>query len=186
MNNAIAAPPVPGHPRGHAHDADLETCLDFVNTESYDDGVPNEHIASVGEAIAWLAGHGLAHEPALRVQVARDEAGQLARVHGTRAAVRAVWDAEVEHRIPDQGALDTVNAVLREEPRIELVAGDDCCAIGHRHTVDDPVGEALAGVVSPLARAIAAGRDRSLPDLRQRRLPLGVRGHITRWPASLV
>ena len=86
------------HPLGHAHDADLEACLGFVNTESYDDGVPNEHIATARDAIAWFAAHGLAHEPALRVQVARDEAGQLARVHRTRAAVRAVWDAEVEHR----------------------------------------------------------------------------------------
>jgi predicted RNA-binding Zn ribbon-like protein len=154
---ATDAPAAVAHPQGHAHDADLETCLDFVNTESYDDGLPNEHIATTGDAIAWFVAHGLAHEAALRAQASQDEAGLLGRVRGARAALRAVWDAEVEHRVPDQGALDTINAVLREAPRIELVAGDDCCGIGHRHTADDPVGEALAGLVGPLVRSIAAG-----------------------------
>ena len=155
--NVPTAAPVVAHPQGHAHDADLETCLDFVNTESYDDGVPNEHFATADDAVAWFAAHGLAHEPSLRTQAARDEAGLLARVRAARAALREVWDAEVEHRIPDQGALDKVNAVMREAPRIELVAGDDCCRVGHRHTADDPGGEALAGLVVPLVRAIAAG-----------------------------
>ena len=158
MNTLAIAPPVAvAHPQGHAHEADLETCLDFVNTESYGGGIPNEHIATAEDAIAWFAAHGLAHEAALRAQAAKDEAGLVGRVRGARAALRAVWDAEVEHRIPDQRALDTVNAVLREAPRIELVAGDDCCGIGHRHTADDPVGEALAGLVGPLVRSIAAG-----------------------------
>ncbi len=81
----------------------------------------------------------------------------LARIHAARSAVREVWDAQVEHRIPDQGALEIVNAILREAPRIELVPGDGCCGIGHRHTADDPTGEALARVVQPLVDAIAAG-----------------------------
>jgi predicted RNA-binding Zn ribbon-like protein len=145
------------HPQGHAHDADLETCLDFINTESRDGGLATEHLETPEHVIAWFAAHGLAHEPAVRAQAARDGDGLLVRVHGARAALRAVWDAEVEHRIPEQGALDIVNAVLREAPRLELIAGDDCCGIGHRHTTDDPVGEALAGLVGPLVRAIAAG-----------------------------
>jgi predicted RNA-binding Zn ribbon-like protein len=128
-----------------------------VNTESYDDGVPNEHLVSADDAILWLSMHGLAHEPSLRAQVARHADGHLGRVRAARAALREVWDAEVEHRIPGQGALDTVNAILREAPRIELVAGDDCCGIGHRHTAVDPVGEALAGLAGPLVRAIGAG-----------------------------
>ena len=144
------------HPQGHAHEADLETCLDFINTESYDDGIPNEHLATGDAAIAWFAAHGLAHEPALRAQAAPDDTVLLSRVHAARAALRAVWDAEVERRIPGQDALDTVNAVLREAPRIELVAGDDCCGIGHRHTADDPVGEALANLAGSLVRSIAA------------------------------
>jgi predicted RNA-binding Zn ribbon-like protein len=144
-------------PQGHAHEADLETCLDFLNSESFDDGVPEEHLATAEEAIAWFASRGLAHEPSLRAQAEHDEAGLLGRVYATRAALRAVWDTEVERRIPDQRTLDVVNAVLREAPRIELVAGDDCCGIGHRHTVDDPAGEALARLAEPLVGAIAAG-----------------------------
>ena len=143
---------------GHGHAADLDTCLDFINSESYDDGVAHEHLATADDAVTYLTLRGLAHEDALRAQAGRDTAAWLARIHGLRAALREVWDAEVEHRIPDQGALDAVNAVLREAPRIELVAADDCCGVGHRHTADDPTGEALARVVGPLVEAIAAGQ----------------------------
>ncbi len=148
----------PIHPLGHAHPADLEACLDFVNSKSYDDGVPNEHLATVDDAIAYLTARGLAHEDALRAQAAADEPAWLGRVHELRAAVRRIWDAEVDHCTPDQGAFDTVNAILREAPRIELVAGDHCCGIGHRHTADDPLGEALARLVQPLVEAIAGGQ----------------------------
>jgi predicted RNA-binding Zn ribbon-like protein len=147
----------PVHPSGHAHAADLDTCLDFVNSESYDDSVPNEHLATADDAISWLTSRGLAHEVALRAQAAPDATGWLARIHASRAALREVWDAEVERRIPDQASLDTVNAILREAPRIELVAAEGCCGIGHRHAEDDPTGEALARLVQPLVEAIAAG-----------------------------
>ena len=51
-------------------------------------------------------------------QAARDEAGLAGVASGPPVRrCAAVWDAEVEHRIPDQRALDTVNAVLREAPR---------------------------------------------------------------------
>lgn len=153
----LTDPTAPAHPQGHAHDADLGTCLDFINTESRDGGLTTEHLETFEHVIDWFDAHGLAHEPAMRAQAARDGAGLLGRVHGARAALRAVWDAEVEHRIPEQRMLDVVNAVLREAPRLELVAGGDCCGIGHRHTTDDSVGEALAGLVGPLVRSIAAG-----------------------------
>lgn len=146
------------HPVGHAHVADLDALLDFVNSESYSDGEPEEHLPTVDDAVAYFAQRGLAHEDALRAQALREgEAAWLARMHANRAALREVWDAQVEHRLPDHGALDTVNAILREAPRIELIPGDDCCGIGHRHTADDPTGEALARVVQPLVDAIAGG-----------------------------
>ena len=146
------------HAVGHAHVADLDALLDFVNSESYSDGEPEEHLPTVDDAVAWFAQRGLAHEDALREQAMREgEASWLARMHANRAALREVWDAQVEHRMPDRGALDTVNAVLREAPRIELIPGDGCCGIGHRHTADDLTGEALARVVQPLVDAIAGG-----------------------------
>ena len=154
--NTIAIAPIDAI--GHAHVADLDACLDFINSESYDDGVPQEHLPTADDAVAYFTLRGLAHEDALRVQAARDNDAWLARIHGLRAALREIWDAEVEHRIPDQHALDVVNAVLREAPRIELIAREDCCGVAHRHSGHDPTGEALARVVGPLVEAIAAGQ----------------------------
>ena len=85
------------------------------------------------------------------------EAVWLARILRARDALRGVWDAQVEHREPGQTDLDTVNAVLREAPRIELVPGDGCCGVGHRHTAADPAGEALARLMEPFVGAIASG-----------------------------
>lgn len=78
------------------------------------------------------------------------------RIRQARAAIRALWDAEVEHEAPDAAAIDAVNAVLREAPRVELVMGEDCCGIGHRHTADDPTGEALARLAEPFVAAVGA------------------------------
>jgi len=142
----------------HTHTADLDTTADFLNTLSIDDGVSVEHLLIAADAVAFLAGRGLAHEDALSAQVA--DAGDrawLERVCLTRSALRALWDAEVEHRVPDAAAIGAVNAVLREAPRIELVLGEDCCGVGHRHTADDPTGEALARLVEPFVAAVAAG-----------------------------
>ena len=100
--------------------------------------------------------------------------------------LREVWDAQVEARTPSAAALDTVNALLREAPRVELVPGVGGVGVGHRHTEDDPTGEALARVIEPLVEAIATGETARLRDLRQRRLPMGVRGQVPRRPAPLV
>jgi predicted RNA-binding Zn ribbon-like protein len=149
---------IPNPAVGHAHAADLDTCLDFVNTLSYTDGFEVEGLPAVDDAIAFLERRDLAHDEDLRKQIARDgDAAWLARLHAVRGALRETWDAQVDGRVPDQAALDTVNAVLREAPRIELVAGDDCCGIGHRHSADDATGEALAHLVEPFVKAIAAG-----------------------------
>ena len=149
---------LPSPTLGHAHSADLETCLDFLNTLSYTDGFAVEGLPTSLEAATFLVAHGLAHDPDLRAQIARDgDAPWLARVRGVRAAVRETWDAQVDHHAPSQAALDAVNAVLREAPRIELVIGDSCCGIDHRHTADDPTGEALAALVQPFVHSVAAG-----------------------------
>ena len=68
-----------------------------------------------------------------------------------------MWDAQVETRTPAQPALDTVNALLRQAPRIELVPGEGGIGVGHRHTEEDPTGEALARVIAPLVEALATG-----------------------------
>ena len=48
-----------------------------------------------------------------------------------------------------------MNALLRQAPRVELVPGPGGIGVGHRHTDDDPTGEALARVIEPLVEAIA-------------------------------
>jgi len=140
----------------HAHAVGIDACMDLINSEELTKGIPEEHLVTADDAIAYFTTRGLAHEPTLRAQVEREgDEAWLRRIHGTRAALREIWDAEVEERFPDQAALDTVNAVLREAPRIELVRSDTCCGVSHRHSVDDPTGEALALVTQPLVEAIA-------------------------------
>ncbi|MFN8629785.1 MAG: CGNR zinc finger domain-containing protein [Chloroflexota bacterium] len=142
----------------HTHTADIDTTADFLNTLSIDDGALVEHLTTADDAIGFLARNGLGHDESLRRQAAEmGERRWLDRVRLTRAALRALWDAEVEHRNPDAAAIGAINAVLREAPRIELVMGDDACGIGHRHTADDPTGEALARVVEPFVHAVGAG-----------------------------
>ena len=152
-------------PMGHAHAADLEACLDLINSEEYDDevfaeGIPVEHLPTVDAAIDYFTKRGLAHEGSIRAQAEAGPGGGAAwlqRLYTTRAALREVWDAVVEARQPAQPALDTVNAELRQAPRIELVPGEGGIGVGHRHTEEDPTGEALARVIAPLVEALAAG-----------------------------
>ncbi len=142
---------------GHAHTVGIDACLDLINSQELTDGVPEEHLPTADAAIDYFSARGLAHEPSLRAQVMLEgEQAWLDRIYRIRAALREIWDAEVEERFPDETALDLVNATLREAPRIELVRSDTCCGIGHRHSADDPTGEALARVIQPLVEAIAA------------------------------
>jgi predicted RNA-binding Zn ribbon-like protein len=151
---------VDGHTAGvgHAHAVGIDACLDLINSQEFTDGVPEEHLPTTDAAVAWFSARGLAHEDSMRQQVSRmGETAWLDRIHAVRAALREVWDAEVEQRFPGQDELDLVNATLREAPRIELIRSDTCCGVGHRHSGDDPTGEALARVIQPFVEAIAAG-----------------------------
>jgi predicted RNA-binding Zn ribbon-like protein len=141
----------------HTHDAGLDASLDLVNTVELTDGRPDDHIPTVDAAVAFLAGHGLAHEPDLRSQARRDGDAWLRRIHEARAALRELWDAQVESRTPDARALRTLNELLDLVPRVELRATPVGIEVAHRHAKDDPTGEALARTAAPLVEAIAAG-----------------------------
>lgn len=146
------------HAPDHQHVADLEATLDFLNTAAPPDGSKGDDLASAGDAIGFLGGRGLGHADELGRQAqAAGEDAWLARITAARDALRHVWDAQVEHREPSNADLDIVNAVLREAPRIELVMGDGCCGLGHRHTAIDPAGEALARLMTPFVDAVASG-----------------------------
>ena len=65
-------------------------------------------------------------------------------------------EALVDGRPVEPRALATVNRVLRARSILELVPGDGCVELGHRH-VGDPIDDALASVAEPLVATIAAG-----------------------------
>jgi len=147
----------PAAPMEHAHPADLDACLDLINSLELDDGAPEEHLPDAPAAIAWFTTRGLAHDAALRRAAEHDPAAWLAAIHDTRAALREIWDAAVEHRRPATDAVERLNDVLAHRPRAELVTADAGPRVGHRHEAEDPTAEALARVAAPLVEALGAG-----------------------------
>ncbi len=139
-------------PAGHAHETDLETCLEFVNTLDREDGTPVDRLPDTRSALEWFVAHDLVHperarEPADRV---------LERVRSVRAALREVVDAVAEDRAADARALATINRTLSRRDAIELVPAPDGARVDHRH-VGDPVDGALARLADPLVGLVAAG-----------------------------
>ena len=156
MTSPADTSPFPALTSGHAHEADLDACLDLINTLEHTDGIPDERIGSVDAAVSYFASRGLAHEDALRAQAGLHPEGWLERVRAGRAALRAVWDAAVEGHTVAGDAVDTLNEVLGHAPHVTLRATLAGVAVDHRHE-DDVLGEALARVAEPLVAAIAAG-----------------------------
>lgn len=155
----ITTDPAGVHPVDHDHVADLDACLAFINTLELDgsEGVPDDHIPTVDDAIGWFGSRSLAHGTALRAQAERDPGAWLARVGRLRGALREIWDATVEGRSADPAAVGLVNDTLGHVAAPELrptVAG---IAVGHRHGATDPLSEALASVAEALAEALADG-----------------------------
>ena len=141
----------------HAHVADLEACLDLINTVEYDDGAPEEHLPTTDAVLEWFSSRSLAHADALRGEAERAPDAWLDRIRSTRRALRDVWDAAVDARSVPNGAVDTLNSVLDHAPHPELRSVLAGVAVGHRHDPADPTAEALARVAEPLVAAIAAG-----------------------------
>ena len=142
----------------HAHHADVAAFMDLVNSLELDDGVTIEHLPTVKDAADFFVLRDLAHAESL-AQAAEDERAaerRLARLRAVRSAAREVYDAVVEHRDADQGAIDRLNDALRHRPLVELTAGSDGCGVGHRH-VGDPWDEALARTLEPFVQSVAEG-----------------------------
>ena len=110
-------PTTPANPGGHAHAADLEACLDLINSEEFTDGVPEEHLPTVDDARRVL------HAPRASPTRTRSEPrprrgpgggdGWLRRLYARAARCARSGTPQVERRTPDQAALDAVNALLR-------------------------------------------------------------------------
>ena len=147
---------------GHAHDVDVETTFDFLNTLDLDDGFLVEKLPTLDLALGWFADRGLIHlEGADKARQhaeahPRSAARDLARVHQVRGALREVADATVEHRTPRQDAIAEVNRALHARQVIELTAEIDGCSVDHRH-VGDPVDDALARLSEALVQELVSG-----------------------------
>ena len=148
--------------RGHAHGVDLDATFDFLNTLDHDDGFVREHLANLDDALVWFVDRGVIHREGAdraRAQGTSQPAAadrDLARVRAVRQALREIAEAIATHRVPNAGAMDTVNRALRARQVIELVAGPDGCSVDHRH-VGDPVDDALARLAEPLVSELTAG-----------------------------
>jgi predicted RNA-binding Zn ribbon-like protein len=141
----------------HAHAAGLGACQDLINTVELTDGNPEESLPTDEAAVAFFVARHLAHEDDLRRQSVREGDRWLRRIHEARAALRELWDAQVEGRAPGASAIASLNTLLDRGPRVELRPTLAGVEVAHRHPEDDPTGEALARVATPLVEAIAAG-----------------------------
>jgi predicted RNA-binding Zn ribbon-like protein len=153
----------PTHPdstgeTGHDHVADLDTCLELINTVELTDGVPEDHIPTADDVIAWFVDRALVHDDALRRDAGTGDARNawLHRVRASRAALRELWDAAVEGRSADRDAVETLNDALAHAPRRALRPGLASVRVDHRHDAD-ATAEAIARLAEPLVDAIVAG-----------------------------
>ena len=143
-------------PIHHDHAAFLGASQDLINTLELSEDGPRDDLATPHDAVVFLAERGVGHHEDLGAQAERDGPDRwLARVRDARAAMREVWDATVERRTPRQDALDTLNGILDRGPRVELRATLNGVNVAHRHPEEDPTGEALARIATPLVEAIA-------------------------------
>ena len=139
----------------HAHEASLETSLDFINTLEFSRVASTEHLPTAEDAAGWLAERGLAHREA--AEGALRESDALERLRAVRSALREISEAAVDRRAADPTAVARVNRALRARSVVELVPADDGISLGHRH-VGDPLDDALATLIEPVVREIVSGR----------------------------
>ena len=157
MSTTIRHPHPPVQPADHAHVTDLETCLDLINTVELTDGIPEDRLPTVTDALSWFDRTGVAHVHDLQAQAGTSPDAWLARVQAARASLRDVWDAAVDGRAAASTAVETLNDILARAPHPELRSAPDGVSVGHRHDAADPTGEALARVAAPLVDALAVG-----------------------------
>lgn len=148
-------------PPAHTHAVTVDDALGFVNTLEYVRGEPVDHLGSAVAALDLLRSLGLVHDEAAGVlgSLSGDEA--LGRIRRTRGALRELLDATADGRQPAPDAVAELNRALGASEALELVPVDGGLALGHRHTAD-PIDDALARLVAPIAREVTVGRTERL------------------------
>jgi predicted RNA-binding Zn ribbon-like protein len=117
--------------------------LALVNTRRNDHGAPVDDLATTATAGTWLARHGLAPD-------ARVDDPALVAMRELRDAVRELLEARIDGRVPEQAAVETVNAATAAAPIARQLAWT---SPGVPRQESHYPG--VAGI--PLARAILAG-----------------------------
>lgn len=150
----------------HGHQASIGDGLDFVNTLSYDKGLPQESLTDGRTAVSWLKSHALLHREMADaiLDLASDpeaEAKLLARIRAVRDSLRELLDASVDERPPSRAALREVNRALRAQYIYELVPASDGVSLDHRHE-GDPVSGAMARLSEAVARELTGDAVRRL------------------------
>ena len=88
--------------------------LALVNSRRNDAGWPVDDLATPVGLRAWLAEQGL-------VAHARVDAAALAALRELRDAVRELLEARIEERVPDQSAVEIVNAAAAAAPAARML-----------------------------------------------------------------
>ena len=150
----------------HGHQASIDDGLDFVNTLSYDKGLPHEGLTDAQTAVSWLQSHALLHRDmadAILAEAGDPEGEQklLVRIRAVRDALRELLDASVDERPPSRAALREVNRALRAQYVYELVPAADGVSLDHRHE-GDPVSGAMARLSEAVARELTGDAMRRL------------------------
>lgn len=150
----------------HGHQASIGDGLDFVNTLSYNKGLPYEKLTDAQTAVTWLQSHALLHSEMAQAILAdaRDPQGEqklLTRIRAVRDSLRELLDAAVEERPPSRAALREVNRALRAQYIYELVPAADGVSLDHRHE-GDPVSGAMARLSEAIARELTGDAVRRL------------------------
>jgi predicted RNA-binding Zn ribbon-like protein len=137
----------------HAHPAELDATLDFINTLEYcstrthpEYGGAHDALRTPDDVANWLEARHLLHDD---LRPTTSDWRGLARAHEVRAAFRELIDAAAEHRAPTQESIDIVNELLASGRVPALEATADGIRLSHRHLAP-PLDEALAGLAQPL------------------------------------
>ena len=155
------------HTVPHGHQAGLQDGLDFINTLELERGRPVDSLNDLPTALTWMRQHNLLHRDAASRYSSRAEddpelaSRTLERVRRTRAAMRELVDATVEHRPPAREYLSEINRALRTHYVYVLVPAPDGVSLDHRHE-GDPISGAMARLSEAVTRELTGENVRRL------------------------
>jgi predicted RNA-binding Zn ribbon-like protein len=147
----------------HRHPVELDDTIDFINTLEHGSRGDTEEIPTLDAALSWLVERGVLDAASADVErrssggPRRADSSRVAAIHRVRQALRDTADAIVGRRPADPEAIDVLNRTLRAREVLVLEPSIEGVTVGERDG-GDPIGEALARLVEPMAVFVAGGR----------------------------